>query len=69
MPIKGRMKYLPSMVMEEIEQIKRENRIFKDNYAMREMVKYARVGRELERIKNFNFTKPPLRSIMKKRRR
>jgi len=69
MPIKGRMKYLPSMVMEEIEQIKRENRIFKDNYAMIEMVKYARVGRELERIKNFNFAKPPLRSIMKKKRR
>lgn len=52
---KGRMKYLPSEVLREIDDIKAEHKIVKDNVAMRKMVDYTRVGRELERIRSLNF--------------
>ena len=67
MPIRGRMKYVPAYVIEEIEQIKRETRVTKDNIAMFKMVEGSRVARELERIKRLDFTMPPL--LMPKKRR
>lgn len=53
--MKGKNKYLPSIVINELDDIKLEHNIKADSIAMGKMVKYTRVGRELERIKNLNF--------------
>ena len=57
---RGRMKYLPAYVLDELEQIKQEQRVNKDNLALFEMVKYSKVGRELDRIRRLDFSKPIL---------
>ena len=53
--MKGRKGYLPAAIVDELEDIKRENRLKRDCSAMVELVKYARVGREVERIKKLNW--------------
>lgn len=50
----GRNKYLPKIVIEEIDDIKLEHHIKSDSDAMTKMVDYTRVGRELERISRFD---------------
>lgn len=61
---KGRHAWVPDFVIDEIEDIKRENKIEKNNHAMTHLVKYARVGRELERIARLDWKRsqprPPL---------
>jgi len=47
---KGRMKYVPPIVIDELEDIQREDKIGEDAQAFRELVGYARVGREMKRI-------------------
>lgn len=47
---KGRMRYVPPVVIDEIEDIKREDEIEKGSEAFHKMVKYARVGREVKRM-------------------
>jgi|2_EtaG_2_1085320.scaffolds.fasta_scaffold11055_3 hypothetical protein len=49
------MKYLPSIVIIEMEDVKREDSIDSDAEAFKKMTKYARVGREVQRIKNLNW--------------
>lgn len=53
--MKGRKGYLPSAIVNELEDIKREDRVKKDVSAMMQLVKYARIGREVQRIKTLNW--------------
>jgi len=55
MIVKGRLKYVPKIVLIELDDIKREDDIFADAEAFRKIVKYARVGRELNRLKNVHY--------------
>lgn len=48
------MKYVPPVIIEEMEQIKQEHGLEKEVEAFNKLVKYAQLGREIERIK-----KPP----------
>lgn len=69
---KGRMKYVPSIIIEEVQDIKREDDIEKDVEAMLKLCKYARVGREVNRLRKLNWSKfkslPPIEIISKKKR-
>lgn len=55
----GKNKYLPKIVIEEIEDLKVEHGIDADNIAMQKMIEYTRVGREVERITKFKFKHKP----------
>ena len=55
----GRMKYVPKVVIEEIDDLKVEHNLKQDSVAMNKMVNYTRVGRELERMMKFNFKHKP----------
>ena len=56
----GNRKYVPKIVIEEIDDIKRSERINKDCVAFRKMVEHSRIGREVERIMRLDFSQPPL---------
>ena len=56
---KGRMKYIPAVIIDEMEDLKLEKGIASDSDAFREIAGYSQVGREVERIKNFKFTHKP----------
>ena len=65
----GRMRYLPKLVIDEIEDIKLENNINDNGWAMKELVKYSRVGREVEKLNDavilkFHHNKKKQRSIL-----
>ena len=49
--------YLPRSVVDEINDIKREDNIFAQAEAMKKMVKYSQVGREAKRIIRFDWSK------------
>ena len=53
----GRMIYLPRVVLEEMMDIKREDNIQSNSEAFRKMTQYTRVGREANRIMNFDWSK------------
>lgn len=55
----GRNKYLPTIIIEELEDLKVEHGIVGDAKAMEKMVDYTRVGREVERITKFRFKHKP----------
>lgn len=55
----GKNKYLPKIVIEEIEDLKVEHGIVGDSRAMEKMIEYTRVGREVERITKFKFRHKP----------
>ena len=57
---RGRTKYCPRIVIDEIESIKRSEGIKQDTFAMRKMVEHSRIGREVEKIVKFDFRMPPL---------
>lgn len=57
----GRMIWCPDMLIKEIEDIMEEDKLEENKFALRELVKYARVGRELNRIKKLDFRRKPLR--------
>jgi len=52
---KGRMIYVPPIVLEEIFTIKQEEGIDKNSLAFDKMVKYSKVGREAKRIFTLRF--------------
>ena len=52
---KGKNKYVPSIVLIELRDIQREDGIMMEAEAFRKMVKYTRVGRELNRLKNIHY--------------
>ena len=61
---KGRMMYVPPVVIEEVEDIKREDCLEQNSDAMKLMTKYARTGREVFRMAKLDFTKKkPLSNI------
>lgn len=61
MATKGRMSYIPPIIIDEMEDIRRENGIGKQAEALKEMVRYARVGREMERIIKLDWNKAKAR--------
>lgn len=63
----GKMKYLPKVVIDEIDDLKLEHNLQQDHVAMEKMVDYTRVGRELERMMKLNFTHKPTRGRRKKK--
>ena len=50
---KGRIKYVPPVVLEEVDSIKKYLNIQRDSEAFKELTNYARIGREMERIGKF----------------
>jgi len=64
MATKGRIKYVPAEIIDLIGKIKKERSYKKDSKAFREMVNYAEMGREVERITSFIF---PTRKKKKKK--
>jgi len=72
MAVRGRMGYLPAFVLEELNEIKQEKKLIKNNIAFYEMVRFARVGRELDRLRKLDFSKPMLnmpKKLVKKYRK
>lgn len=59
MKSRNRVKYVPAVVLIELEDLKVENNIKEDSVALRELAKYARAGREMERIMKFRFGRLP----------
>lgn len=55
----GKIKYMPRIVIEELNDLKVEHKINEDCKAMEKMVEYTRVGREVERMMTFNFKHRP----------
>ena len=49
------MLYVPPIIIEEVRDLQREQKIENRAEAFRKVVKYARAGRELERIMRFDF--------------
>ena len=47
------MKYLPDDFLKELEQVKKEKGILGDCEAFREIKKYSRKGRQIEKIFQF----------------
>lgn len=64
--MRGKTKYFPSVVFEELEDLKTEHNINSDNEAIRKMVDYTRIGREVERIAKFKFGHKPTSSKKKR---
>jgi len=54
---KGKNKYVPLFMLDEINDIKREKKLISDVEAMQKMVKYSRVSREMERLINLDWSK------------
>ena len=54
---KGRVMYIPPVVLDEVEDIRREDELDKNSEAFRKLIKYARVGRETKRLANLKFGK------------
>lgn len=52
------MKYVPTVIIEELENIKADHGLEVEVEAFKKMAQYARVGREVERIKT-----PPRRRL------
>jgi len=51
---KGKIIYAPSLLILEIEDIKREDKLDKNAEAIYELLKYARAGRETKRFWNMD---------------
>lgn len=60
------MGWLPKSVLDEVEDLKVEKRLVRRSDALNEMVQYARIGRETERIMKFDFSRSPLRNVKKR---
>ena len=67
---RGRMVYVPAIVIDEIEDIKQEEEIVVGSEAFRKLVKHARIGREVDRLSRLDFrSKPIIDSFRKKKKR
>ena len=54
---KGRMIYLPPSILDEVEDIMREDKLKTRAEAFRMMYKYSRVGREAKRIYTLDWSR------------
>ncbi len=52
---KGRHAWLPSIIVGELEDLQNEEQIPDFSNACKELTKYARIGREVNRMMNFDF--------------
>lgn len=52
MTIRGKHGYFPKIIMEEVEQVKKQKNIENDGEALREMAKYSMIGREVENLES-----------------
>lgn len=52
---KGRHAWLPSIIVGELEDLQHEEQIPNFSNACKELTKYARIGREVNRMMNFDF--------------
>ena len=50
--IRGRKKYVPPNVLEELNFIKADENLIKDSDAFRQMAGYSKVGREFKKIRD-----------------
>ena len=70
---RGKMTYVPPIIIDELEDIRREDCLINNADAFKELCKYARVGREAKRIITLDWSKakklPPLDFNIKKRRK
>ena len=65
----GKQKYLPKIVISELEDMRKEYNLENDGEALRKMVEFTRVGREVERIVKFDFRFKPLNIPISNNRR
>ena len=61
----GRMKYVPSNLIDELQSIKEEKGIVRDSEGFSHAVRYCQVGREVEKMRDRFF----LQDIFKKKKR
>ena len=54
---KGKNKYVPPVIIDELDDIKREDNLQSDIEAWQKMTKYTRVGREAKRMFRFDWSK------------
>jgi hypothetical protein len=52
---RGRVKYIPLSLLDELEDLKMEKRLRRDVEAFEEIANYSQVGREAERLAKFDF--------------
>jgi len=69
---KGKMLYVPPVVIDEVEDIIREDKVNSRADAFKELTKYCRVGREVNRLRVLDFSKrnilPPVESYNRKKK-
>lgn len=58
--MKGKNKYIPKMVLVELNDIKVEEKLSSSADAFKLMAKYSQVGRELSRMTRLNFSHKPI---------
>lgn len=63
---RGKIKYVPRSVLNEIDKIKRENNMKRDVIAFNKLLEHARVGKEVERI--YTVWNPFYKKVKKKKR-
>jgi len=63
---RARVMWMPKIVIEELEDLKKEEQVARNQDAFRLMVKYTRVGREFNRIKHLNFKWKPTKAEPKR---
>lgn len=56
---KGRMKYIPAVIMEELEDLKLEKGLEHDSDAFKQIANYSQVGRETERLMSLKLSHKP----------
>ncbi len=70
---KGRVLYVPPVVLTELDDIIREDRLPSKADAFKEMTRYTRVGREVKRMAALDFSKsvklPNIDQFYRKKRR
>jgi len=52
---KGKVRYIPPSVWDEVEDIKKAENLVFHSEALRSMVKHSKIGREIERISKTTF--------------
>lgn len=57
MATKGRIVYVPPIIIDEVDDIIREDELTTRADGFKELTKYARVGREANRLMKLDFTK------------
>ena len=54
---RGKNTYVPSIIIDEIKDIQREDEVDSQSEAFKKMVKYAQAGRETKRLMRLDWSK------------